>query len=59
MNFSELFEDIMQKYKSPDLSNLQELTSKQVTESMNRIADGLKTNTSVKKGVIGDKKDDL
>jgi len=59
MNFSELFEDIMQKYKSPNLSNLQELTSKQVTESMNRIADGLKTNTSVKKGVIGDKKDDL
>ena len=55
MDFRELFDDLMKKYKQPDLNNLKELTSKKITENMKRIEDGLK----VKSGVIDEHKDGL
>ena len=60
MNFSELFEDLMKKYKSPNLKKLQQATSNKITEHMERVTAGLKNNEKVAQtGVIGEKKDSL
>lgn len=60
MNFSELFEDLMKKYKSPNLQALQQATNNKITEHMDRATAGLKNNDQVAQtGVVGDKKDSL
>ena len=57
MDFRELFDDVMKKYKQPDLNNLREVTKKQIAENMKRIADGLKPKA--KSGVVGENQDSL
>ena len=60
MNFSELFEDLMKKYKSPNLKALQQATTNKITEHMERVTAGLKNNDPIAQtGVIGEKKDSL
>jgi hypothetical protein len=60
MNFSELFEDLMKKYKSPNLKALQQATTNKITEHMERVTAGLKNNEPIAQtGVIGEKKDSL
>lgn len=60
MNFSELFEDLMKKYKSPNLKKLQQATTNKITEHMERVTAGLKNNDPIAQtGVIGEKKDSL
>ena len=57
MDFRELFDDVMKKYKQPDLNNLREVTKKQIAENMKRIAEGLKPKA--KTGVVGENQDSL
>lgn len=57
MDFRELFDDVMKKYKQPDLNNLREVTKKQIAENMKRIADGLQPKA--KSGVVGENQDSL
>jgi len=57
MDFRELFDDVMKKYKQPDLNNLREITSKQIAENMKRIENGLKPKA--KSGVVGENQDSL
>ena len=60
MNFSELFADIMQKYKSPDVEKLQNITNQKITENLGNIEKGVKSDLpNIKKGVVSDKKDSL
>ncbi len=60
MNFSELFEDLMKKYKAPNVQALQKATTDKITEHMEGVAAGLKNNNPVAQtGVIGEKKDSL
>lgn len=60
MDFSELFEDLMKKYKSPNLKALQQATTNKITEHMERVTAGLKNNDPIAQtGVIGEKKDSL
>jgi hypothetical protein len=60
MDFRELFADVMQKYRSPNVEILKDLTSKKIIENMKRMEDRLKTKTSmVNTGVAGEKKDPL
>jgi type-F conjugative transfer system mating-pair stabilization protein TraN len=60
MNFSELFADLMKKYKPPNLEILKQATNKKITEHMERVTASLKNNEpEAKTGVVGEKKDSL
>lgn len=61
MNFSELFEDLMKKYKSPNVTALQQKTAEQIKGHMDSITARFKNHKGegAQTGVIGDKKDSL
>ena len=60
MNFRELFEDVMRKYKRPDLKSLQESTSQKINQNIQRIEQGLKQKKPMpNSGVLEGHKDGL
>lgn len=60
MNFREVFQDVMKKYKAPNVGELQEHVNQRINDNLTRITDGLTNNIKVpQNGVVGDKKDGL
>ena len=60
LDFSEMFSDIMQKYKTPDVVQLTNRTIDKVQENLGQINSGLKSAaTGSKTGVLDEKKEAL
>ena len=60
IDFREVFADIMNKYKQPNINALQDKVSQKINENLTRITDGLTTNKPTPQtGIVYDKKDGL
>lgn len=60
IDFSEIFSDLMKKYKAPNVKGLQEKTVEKIKENLQPIESSIKKEMpSVKEGRLNDKKDSL
>jgi len=60
VDFREVFADIMNKYKQPNVNALQDRVNQRINENLTRITDGLTTNNPTPHtGIVYDKKDGL
>ncbi len=60
MDFRELFDDVIKKYKQPDLKALQETASKNINQNVQRIEQGIKQKKTLPKtGVLDERKNGL